>query len=591
MVKTTMTRMKEKEITANEEHTIFDQLEAPGEQSSRPELVARRQSSFSDAFSKITTNPFNRRRTTTLIQNPTSAVALSYPSRIPTPSGIPKSTSFFSTLNAFASKPSSIVGDSEDLEPRTISKPPRRISDRLAQTPFFSHQHRVNTPPFLNKQKRGLTVQIEQRGLMAPLHPPLPRSSTMGNLGQEQSTQNSPHTPGFMRSTSSSAARRSSLNTPKQRNTPMPSIPSSKTPPSADRKSRPGSGVSRKATSSCHPMPSIELTLRSVSPINGRRQTSFHRLPSSSDPTTKDRAITSHRNFMMAEAQGRTPPLSGSSGRTSCLPSPKERRMEWSQGKRNGKPLPSALRPSEHGDDGTDERTPFSMDDPSANERLFRESVKASDYHAGGINTALLAKDHGNTYPNVPACLSNNDAEDTLVVARLTTSTSDKVAVAFEPEGPAFPLRNLSNPRLASQFPIPPCSSPTNLSSPLIHLNLTACQIHTALHPLEWLGRYTALSDRFRTSALPSSPSRSEDSSSSNTLTNSFHEPMHDETQRNRRIWIHLQSLCTTDEARESLALFKAHMEEREKKMAGGVKGAKVKEKQGFFQSLIGKRR
>lgn len=66
---------------------------------------------------------------------------------------------------------------------------------------------------------------------------------------------------------------------------------------------------------------------------------------------------------------------------------------------------------------------------------------------------------------------------------------------------------------------------------------------------------------------------------------------MHDEVQRNRRIWIHLKSLCTTDEARESLALFKVRMEEREKKMEGGIKGAKIKEKQGFFQALMGKKK
>jgi len=66
---------------------------------------------------------------------------------------------------------------------------------------------------------------------------------------------------------------------------------------------------------------------------------------------------------------------------------------------------------------------------------------------------------------------------------------------------------------------------------------------------------------------------------------------MHDEVQRNRRVWSHLHSLCTTDEARESLAAFRVFMEEREKKMVGGAKGAKVKERQGFFQALMGKKK
>jgi len=52
-----------------------------------------------------------------------------------------------------------------------------------------------------------------------------------------------------------------------------------------------------------------------------------------------------------------------------------------------------------------------------------------------------------------------------------------------------------------------------------------------------------------------------------------------------------MRSLCTTDEARESLAAYRVLMQEREKKMAGGVKGARVKEKQGFFQALMGKKK
>ena len=66
---------------------------------------------------------------------------------------------------------------------------------------------------------------------------------------------------------------------------------------------------------------------------------------------------------------------------------------------------------------------------------------------------------------------------------------------------------------------------------------------------------------------------------------------MHDEERRNKRVWIHLYSLCTTDEARASLAEFKTAKEEREKARAAGVKGEKVKEKHGFFQSLMGKKK
>jgi len=66
---------------------------------------------------------------------------------------------------------------------------------------------------------------------------------------------------------------------------------------------------------------------------------------------------------------------------------------------------------------------------------------------------------------------------------------------------------------------------------------------------------------------------------------------MNDEERRKKRVYIHLKSLCTTNEARESLAAFKIFMEERDKAMSGGPKGSKIKEKHGFFQSLMGKKK
>lgn len=127
-----------------------------------------------------------------------------------------------------------------------------------------------------------------------------------------------------------------------------------------------------------------------------------------------------------------------------------------------------------------------------------------------------------------------------------------------------------------------------------------------------WLGRYTALSDRFRTGALPSppsSPSRSRSArydflsvnvnvnepSSATGLTSASsshaNHPMHDAERRNRRVYIHLRSLCTTDEARASLDEFKGVMEAREKKMAAGPQGKTVKEKQGWLEGLMGKKK
>ena len=64
---------------------------------------------------------------------------------------------------------------------------------------------------------------------------------------------------------------------------------------------------------------------------------------------------------------------------------------------------------------------------------------------------------------------------------------------------------------------------------------------------------------------------------------------MHDTDRRNRRVYIHLRSLCTTDEARASLEEFKAIMEAREKAAAAGPQGKTVKEKQGWLEGLMGK--
>ncbi len=196
----------------------------------RPKL-RQRKSSFSDALSKFTSKTFNRRGTPAGLPTSVSTASMNQQSRLPTPSGIPKSASFFSSLNSFATKStSSSVNGSETSQPPLI-KQPRKISERLAATPFFSlssQQQRVPTAPILTSQiHRETTVKIETRGLMQPVAPPLPRSSTITNLATVYS---SPQTPGYMRPTSSSAARRGSLTGSKQINTPMPIITSRQPP-------------------------------------------------------------------------------------------------------------------------------------------------------------------------------------------------------------------------------------------------------------------------------------------------------------------------------------------------------------------------
>lgn len=168
---------------------------------SRPK-TSQRKSSFSEALTKFTSSTFNRRRTNTSIPSSTPSIDINHHSRIPTPAGIDRSTSFFSTLNTFASKS---TGSMSEESPRpSLTKRSRKISERLAQTPFFNQQHQQQSA-LTPRNMRESSVKIEQRGLMQPVHPPLPRSNTIGNLGQSQPS--SPHTPSFMRPTTSSTRR------------------------------------------------------------------------------------------------------------------------------------------------------------------------------------------------------------------------------------------------------------------------------------------------------------------------------------------------------------------------------------------------
>lgn len=100
----------------------------------------------------------------------------------------------------------------------------------------------------------------------------------------------------------------------------------------------------------------------------------------------------------------------------------------------------------------------------------------------------------------------------------------------------------------------------------------------------------TALSDRFRTEAL--------ESPSSSALVSD----MHDDTQRLRRVFAHLRSLCTTKEAIDSLEAFQRAWATRERGREGGIAaahevyggssgGKKVKERRGVLEILTGRKK
>lgn len=192
-----------------------------------PPELARRKSSFSETLNKFASNHFGRRRTATNLSHSESSGNIYQNSRLPTASGIPRSSSFFGNFGAFSkhNTPGNGNGLSNNgATPPPAIKPSRKISERLASTPFFKNQHpQHNTTapvdPAIPKGRRDSGVQIKHHGLMMPINPPLPRSNTMGNLGQP----GSPRIPSFMRPTTSSAARRESVVMQQgQKHTPPP---------------------------------------------------------------------------------------------------------------------------------------------------------------------------------------------------------------------------------------------------------------------------------------------------------------------------------------------------------------------------------
>ena len=191
----------------------------------RPQIS--RKSSFSDAINKFTTTTFNRRRTTNVLPHSASSTHFHHKSRLPTPSGIPRSTSFLSSLGNFVSNTTDPhTYQDENDPPQPSGKRSRRISDRLAQTPFVQQQSShpsIPTAPATQSKRRESCVKIEQRGLMQPMPPPLPKSSTMGDLLSAHTTCSTLQlTPNASRPASSLADRKGSLVTNKRGNVLTP---------------------------------------------------------------------------------------------------------------------------------------------------------------------------------------------------------------------------------------------------------------------------------------------------------------------------------------------------------------------------------
>ena len=196
--------------------------------------ITTRKNSFSDALNKFTdkANPFGHRRRMTTAALPTSTSLASvsnnesYPSRLPTASGIPRSASFFGGLNARVT-PQSDENSSPLTSTAAKERRNRRISDKLTQLPFFDHecQTRDFQTPLMSRGKGDSTIKIQQRGLMAPIQPAsLPQSSTICNIAEQyRDTQ----IPNLKHPTSSRAHHRhQSGNTAQEPTHLVPQVPS-----------------------------------------------------------------------------------------------------------------------------------------------------------------------------------------------------------------------------------------------------------------------------------------------------------------------------------------------------------------------------
>ena len=158
----------------------------------------RRKSSASGSLKKLTCVNTDRRQTTNTLPSSTSlaSVSINHQSRAQVPSRIPRSSSFFTGLNAShtrrdsaqqhnilpnqTSNPRSTNGSQPHKKPTTPSTLGKENGTDPPET--VDETHNPRTKP------SGSTMDIEQRGLMQPMQPsialshPLPRSTTMSDF-------------------------------------------------------------------------------------------------------------------------------------------------------------------------------------------------------------------------------------------------------------------------------------------------------------------------------------------------------------------------------------------------------------------------
>lgn len=144
---------------------------------------ARRKSSFSDALNKISNTTFNRRRTPSLLPRSTSNNVFPR-SHLPTPSGIPRSTTFLTSLSDFNHQNVSrdVSHDAPVTGSRNRPAGEHKQDQRRRSLASQGMANYSDAMPSKLTKRRDSSVMIEQRGLMQPMLPPLPKSNTMAVL-------------------------------------------------------------------------------------------------------------------------------------------------------------------------------------------------------------------------------------------------------------------------------------------------------------------------------------------------------------------------------------------------------------------------
>lgn len=495
------------------------------EKSPQQPSLSHGKSSLSESFRKFTNDTFTWRptatsATTSHLPKSTSLASVSVlqQSRLPTPSGIPRSTSFFGGLNHHPPRARrdghAAARENAATIPETRKEPSFQATGQQQRHP----QPATSTgPPVPHGASRTPSIQIEQRRLMQPVLPSLPLSTSSGNLNIPIQTQQYHH---------------------HQHHHYHHHHPSSAWPISGGESNSSSSGGSENRQRR------ITISQPERRPAGSMISSREH----IKTPIPTRKAVRDRKNsHAVAPPPPPPPPITpsrpgGQLGQGSAAVSRVSRFSEGFGSKSSPQARPqtnqkghSSAKERENGKHDIDTEAKSTVD----RSQVIRESPSK----------------------NLLSCQSHE--------AGIFLDTGDRGDVEIEPP----------DPNLVSFLYRRNSSLPTAGPLSLIFSLLKKPQVHTSQPTTYWLGRYTALSDRFRSSGLPSfdppTPTYIATSQTPNFSTPitaaarsptspSFrHDPIHNTLQRNRRVFTQLRALCGTEEASQSLDEFHKQWEKK----------------------------